>query len=52
MDRHAVIRIVIALVWVVIGIVRLIQKDMTTGLVSIVVGIVFGVSVFMMLKKK
>lgn len=52
MNRHAVIRIVIALVWIVIGIIRLIAKDMTTGIVVLAVGIAFGVSAFMMLKKK
>lgn len=52
MNRHAIIRVILAIIWIVIGIIRLAAKDMTTGIVGIVLGIAFGVSAFMMMKKK
>ena len=52
MNRHIIIRAIIAVIWVVVGIIALAKGQMTEGLISLVAGAAFGFSSFSMLKKK
>ena len=52
MNRHAIIRLIVAVIWIVVGIIMLARKDVTMGAVGILLGVAFGISGFMMLKKK
>ncbi len=53
MNRHVIIRAAMAVLWMVIGIFRMIQAgDVKGGVLSLAVGVAFGVSAFSMLRKK
>ena len=53
MNRHIIIRAVMALLWIVVGIVRLVNSnDVKGAMLSFAVGAAFGISVFTMMRKK
>ncbi|ADU21672.1 hypothetical protein [Ruminococcus albus] len=52
MNRHIIIRAVLAAIWVIVGIVVLIKGQMTSGLISLAMGAAFGFSAFSMSRKK
>ena len=53
MNRHIIIRAIIAVICIIAGIAQLVSKDNTMmGIVSLVLGAAFGYSAFMMTKKK
>ncbi|MCR5020292.1 hypothetical protein [Ruminococcus sp.] len=52
MNRHIIIRAIIAAIWVIVGIVVLIKGQMASGLISLAMGAVFGFSAFSMSRKK
>ncbi|MBR1382902.1 MAG: hypothetical protein IJ555_03695 [Ruminococcus sp.] len=53
MNRHIIIRAVMAVLWIGVGIFRMIQAgDVKGGLLSLAVGVAFGISAFTMLRKK
>ena len=52
MDKRTIIRICIAVLWVVIGIIELVKKETTMGIISIFVGAAFAFDAFRTMKKK
>ena len=52
MNRHIMIRAVVAVIWVVVGVVALVRGQMAEGLLSLAAGAAFGFSAFSMSRKK
>ena len=52
MDKRTIIRICVAVLWVVIGIIELVKKETTMGIISVFVGAAFAFDAFRTMKKK
>ena len=53
MDKKIIFRILIALIWLGLGIFQIAAKNMiASGIISIVVGLVFAFDAFRQIKKK
>ena len=52
MDKKVILRIAIAILWIVVGIVELVRATTVPGIISLVVGAVFAFDAFRQIKKK
>lgn len=50
--RHVMVRAVMALVWIIVGVIQLVRHETATGIVSLAAGLAFGFSALGMMKKK
>ncbi len=51
MNRHIIIRAIVAVIWVVVGVVALVRGQTAEGVISLAAGAAFGFSSFSMMKK-